>query len=85
MSDYVMTIGSDVEDFAPTTGFRQDEDVKLDPDFVFDVSGDPYVDFSTKGIGVQDLVMTGTKPVRLSSQNLNHVYNWFNFLATNIS
>jgi hypothetical protein len=78
MSDYIMTIGSDVEDVVPTSnsmGFRQEDDAKLDPDFVFDASGDPYADFSTKTIGVDDLVMTGTKPVWLSSQSLNHVFN----------
>jgi len=64
-----MTIGSDVEDVDPTTnvkGLRQEDDARLDPEFVFDVSGDPYVDFSMKAITVEDLVMTGAKPVRLS-------------------
>lgn len=64
-----MTIGSDVEDVAPTSnskGLQREDDTRLDPEFVFDVSGDPYVDFSTNAMSVEDLVMTGTKPVRLS-------------------
>jgi ATP-dependent RNA helicase DDX27 len=65
MSDYILTVGSDDEDVTPTSnaGFHREDDTKLDPDFVFDVSGDPYVDFSMKTLGVEDLVTAGTKPV----------------------
>jgi ATP-dependent RNA helicase DDX27 len=71
MSDYIMTIGSDVEDATPISnpmGSHREDDGKLDLDFVFDVSGDPYFDFATKEIGVEDLVMTGIKLVWLPSQ-----------------
>lgn len=70
MSDYVMTIDSDAEDvpipstskFSKTAGPA--DDAKLDPDFVFDIGGDPYIDLTSKGAGLDDLVKTGSKPVR---------------------
>jgi ATP-dependent RNA helicase DDX27 len=84
-----MTVDSDVEDFTPTSnpmGFQREDDEKLDPDFVFDISGDPYVDFSMKAIGVEDLVMSGTKPVRhLFFQKESVIYLIPISLATNVS
>lgn len=56
-----MTVDSDIEDATPTSKPQQEDGAKLDPDFVFDVSGDPYVDFSAEV--VEDLVMPGIKPV----------------------
>lgn len=62
MSDYLMTIDSDVEDVLEASGeanIRGD----LDPDFIFDVSGDPYnaeLEFGTEN----DTVHAGTRPVR---------------------
>ena len=67
-----MTIDSDTEDVLslPTTSKhlksskKQEpaDDAKLDPDFVFDLAGDPYIDLTNKS--VNDLVKTGSKPVR---------------------
>ncbi len=67
MSDYIMTIDSDADDAEQPSTLKKTkrdslDDAKLDPDFVFDAAGDPYVEFSTKSIGVEDLVKTGSKP-----------------------
>ena len=56
-----MTIDSDSEDVKQTK--QTSDDTKLNPDFIFDVGGDPYVDFSTNSDMVEDLVKTGSKPV----------------------
>ncbi len=44
MADYVMTIDSDVED-SPELAINPAKDEALNPDFTFDLSGDPYTDF----------------------------------------
>ncbi len=41
-----------------------EEAVELNPDFSFDLSGDPYNDFLDDHLDVQDLVKKGSKPVR---------------------
>ena len=41
-----------------------EEAVALNPDFSFDLSGDPYHDFLNDHLDVQDLVKQGSKPVR---------------------
>ena len=63
MSDYILTIDSDAEDSFST--FKNDpiDDVKLDPDFVFDPAGDSYSEILNKSFGIEDLVKTGSKPV----------------------
>lgn len=72
MSDFVMTIDSDAEDVpisstskAPKAPKKSEpvDDAKLDPDFVFDIAGDPYIDLTNKATGLGDLVKTGSKPV----------------------
>ena len=60
MSDYILTIDSDTEDTFKTDAI---EDVKLDPDFVFDPAGDPYSEIINKSFGIEDFVKTGSKPV----------------------
>lgn len=58
-----MTIDSDSEDDRPKvkkTKTQEGADGQLDPDFVFDISGDPYVDFATSSL---DSVTAGSKPV----------------------
>lgn len=40
-----------------------EEAVELNPDFTFDLSGDPYTDFRDEHLDVQDLVKKGSKPV----------------------
>ena len=41
-----------------------EEGVELDPEFTFDLSGDPYSSFLDEHLDVQDLVKKGSKPVR---------------------
>ncbi|KAH9480511.1 nucleolar DEAD-box protein required for synthesis of 60S ribosomal subunit [Psilocybe cubensis] len=77
MSDYVMTIDSDPEDIPiPSTSKPSKsksknanvpaDDANLDPDFVFDVAGDPYIDLTNEAMGLQDFVKTGSKPQPIS-------------------
>ncbi|KAJ3509447.1 hypothetical protein NLJ89_g5219 [Agrocybe chaxingu] len=70
MSDFIMTIDSDVEDVPIASSSKSkkepQDDAKLDPDFVFDIGGDPYADFANKTIGVADLVKTGSRPDPIS-------------------
>ncbi len=40
-----------------------EEVVELNPEFSFDLSGDPYHDFLDAHLDVQDLVKIGSKPV----------------------
>jgi len=83
MSDYVMTIDSDTEDAPIPSGSKSSktepaDDAKLDPDFVFDLTGDPYIDLTNNSIGLQDLVKTGSKPVcppRFSCLNSNSLFD----------
>lgn len=44
---------------APTA----EEAVELNPEFTFDLSGDPYTEFLDEHLDVQDLVKKGSKPV----------------------
>ncbi|KAF7306942.1 DEAD-domain-containing protein [Mycena indigotica] len=67
MDDYILTIDSDVEDSGPTTKSKDDAD--LDPDFVFDLSGDPYVDIGDAA-GLVDLVKEGRKPEPISVEDI---------------
>lgn len=62
MSDYILTIDSDTDDTLKT----DPDDVKLDPDFVFEPAGDPYSEIINKSFGIEDFVKTGSKPVRPS-------------------
>lgn len=74
-NDFIMTLDSDVEDepqAIPQTNGKApkrqkaagDDDAQLDPDFVFDLSGDPYNDLLDSRLDVGDLVKKGSKPVR---------------------
>ncbi|PPR05356.1 hypothetical protein CVT24_007970 [Panaeolus cyanescens] len=73
MADFIMTIDSDTEDtpIIPSSSKKESknsaaEEVKLDPDFVFDPAGDPYLDLTTEGLDIKDLVKTGSKPEPIS-------------------
>ncbi|KAF9481157.1 DEAD-domain-containing protein [Pholiota conissans] len=72
MADYVMTIDSDAEDVSipstSKTSKKQEpvDDAKLDPEFVFDLAGDPYIDLTNQNSGVSDLVKTGSKPAPIN-------------------
>lgn len=66
--DYIMTIESDDEDSSGKISSKTEQDgVKLDPGFVFDFAGDPYLEFGSH-IQTEDLVKSGSKPVR---------FHWF--------
>lgn len=68
--DFIMTIDSDDEALPeprkPSNAKGTIvEDAQLNPDFVFDLSGDPYVDLLGDASGPQDYIKKGSKPVRL--------------------
>ncbi|KDR82696.1 hypothetical protein GALMADRAFT_238187 [Galerina marginata CBS 339.88] len=74
MSDYVMTIDSDTEDVSIPSSIKQSkhdplDETKLDPDFVFDLAGDPYIDL-TQFTELHDLVKTGSKPEPISVDDI---------------
>lgn len=76
MADYVMTIDSDSEEsIIPNITItkitkQETEHAGLNPDFVFDVSGDPYTDIVGDHANLVDFVKKGTKPVRLTLRSL---------------
>lgn len=78
VADYIMTIDSDDEETADASKMAQDE-AKLNPEFVFDVVGDPYLEFGSYTL---DLVKSGSKPV-YSVRSL--VENLFTFSQVPIS
>ncbi|KAI0365236.1 DEAD-domain-containing protein [Pilatotrama ljubarskyi] len=47
-----------------------EEAVELNPDFIFDLSGDPYADFLDDHLDVQDLVKKGSKPDPISVDDI---------------
>ncbi|KAI0335286.1 DEAD-domain-containing protein [Cubamyces sp. BRFM 1775] len=47
-----------------------EEAVELNPDFTFDLSGDPYTDFRDDHLDVQDLVKKGSKPDPISVDDI---------------
>lgn len=68
VDDFVMTLDSDGEDTIPSRAATSKEaptteDAQLNPDFVFDLSGDPYADLLGDTLDIQDLVKSGSKPV----------------------
>ena len=65
VDDFVMTIDSDDEAGPVKTSKSKDvaEEAQLNPDFVFDLSGDPYNEFLGES-NLQDFVKKGTKSVR---------------------
>jgi len=66
-SDYVMTVDSDLEDFARLITAKPDaEDVDLSPEFIFDVSGNPYIDIVGSDASSEDLMQKGSKPDAVS-------------------
>lgn len=66
MSDYVMTIDSDTEDARPISNKQDLGEGWLDPDFVFDLAGDPYSDLAETYNGLQDFVKRGSRPQPIS-------------------
>ncbi|KAG6842195.1 nucleolar DEAD-box protein required for synthesis of 60S ribosomal subunit [Blastosporella zonata] len=74
MSDYVMTLESDSEEYSlptkPKTSKLDAEDASLNPEFVFDISGDPYVDIIGQSPEYGDFVKKGTKPDPISVDDI---------------
>ncbi|KAK7694635.1 nucleolar DEAD-box protein required for synthesis of 60S ribosomal subunit [Cerrena zonata] len=78
--DFVMTLDSDTEDLPPPPPTKQakgkgkqkavDDDAQLNPNFTFDVSGDPYSDLLDGPDTTQDLVKSGTKPQPISVDDI---------------
>ncbi|KAF8898718.1 P-loop containing nucleoside triphosphate hydrolase protein [Infundibulicybe gibba] len=70
MAEYVMTIDSDAEDQPTITKPKPEgEDAHLNPEFVFDLSGDPYAEIS--GFDAEnDLVKRGSKPDPISVDDI---------------
>ncbi|KAJ7169880.1 DEAD-domain-containing protein [Mycena filopes] len=66
--DYVFTIDSDVEENLPPTKPKDDAD--LNPEFVFDLSGDPYADILDGQTALHDIVKGGTKPEPISVDDI---------------
>ena len=80
--DFVMTLDSEEESpsdaIRPSkrSGPKEGDEALLDPAFIFDMSGDPYIDLIHGGADFADLVKSGSKPVRsfnASSCSLNMV------------
>ncbi|KAI0312629.1 DEAD-domain-containing protein [Amylostereum chailletii] len=73
LHDFIMTIDSDDE--AETSkqkklGSSKADDVQLDPEFTFDLSGDPYQDLADGIRDVDDLVKKGSKPDPISVDDI---------------
>ncbi|KAK0506099.1 DEAD-domain-containing protein [Armillaria luteobubalina] len=70
MADYVMTIDSDAED-SPSLAVNPAKDEALNPDFTFDLSGDPYTDFlDDPAVTAHDHVRKGTRPEPISVDDI---------------
>lgn len=72
-----MTIDSDSED-TPLPKFTVDKGdtggAPLNPELVFDLSSDPYINFDEEK--VEDLVKQGTKPVSKTSAQIYHIVDF---------
>ncbi|KAG6851047.1 hypothetical protein H0H93_002939 [Arthromyces matolae] len=70
MAEYVMTIDSDTEDILvpklQQPSNHGTEDAGLDPEFIFDITGDPYENFVGSSQAQPDVVKKGTKPDPIS-------------------
>jgi ATP-dependent RNA helicase DDX27 len=67
---FIMTIDSDEEDNETNsvTNRRGDvENIQLDPEFVFDPSGDAYTDIIASQTNLEDFIKKGSRPVCSSS------------------
>ncbi|KAJ7181679.1 DEAD-domain-containing protein [Mycena crocata] len=65
--DYVLTIDSDVEEDIQT---KTKDDADLNPEFVFDLSGDPYADILGDQTELHDVVKGGSKPEPISVDDI---------------
>ncbi|PSS37722.1 hypothetical protein PHLCEN_2v415 [Hermanssonia centrifuga] len=67
--DFVMTIDSDDED-SQNKKNKPVDDTQLNPDFIFDLSGDPYTDLLDGGSDLHDYVKKGSKPEPISVDDI---------------
>ncbi|KAJ3575639.1 hypothetical protein NP233_g978 [Leucocoprinus birnbaumii] len=68
--DYIMTIDSDEEGSSSRLQTKAEQDeTKLDPEFVFDLAGDPYLEFGSSAL-TEDLVKSGSKPAPISVDDI---------------
>ncbi|KAG6911950.1 hypothetical protein DXG01_000198 [Tephrocybe rancida] len=73
MDNYVMTLDSDSEEPSLSSALKTaklDAEDSLNPEFVFDISGDPYVDIVGQSTEYGDLVKKGTKPDPISVDDI---------------
>ncbi|KAJ3554550.1 hypothetical protein NM688_g3049 [Phlebia brevispora] len=70
--DFVMTIASDDEEDSGKASKSKDtgDDAQLNPDFTFDLQGDPYAEFLDGTTGAEDVVETGSKPKPISVDDI---------------
>ncbi|KAI0814942.1 P-loop containing nucleoside triphosphate hydrolase protein [Irpex lacteus] len=71
--DFIMTIDSDDEEAEvkkPAKTKEAAEDAQLNPDFVFDLSGDPYADLLGDTTEPQDYVKKGSRPEPISVDDI---------------
>lgn len=73
-NDFVMTIDSDEEEDStkPTKSKELVDDTQLNPDFTFDLHGDPYIDLLED---TNDIVKTGSKPVSADTITLYMIHD----------
>lgn len=62
-ADYVMTIDSDDEGGVDSIPKSAQDEANLNPEFIFDVAGDPYLEIASHTLA-EDWVESGSKPVR---------------------
>ncbi|ESK88904.1 atp-dependent rna helicase [Moniliophthora roreri MCA 2997] len=70
MADYVMTVDSDDEDVSAPRKSATAEDAHLNPEFTFDLSGDPYTDLLEGRSTLLNSVTKGTKPEPISVDDI---------------
>lgn len=79
--DFVMTLDSEDEE-SPSDAFKRSkkstakeaDEPQLDPEFTFDMSGDPYTDLLHGGANFVDVVISGSKPVRSFDASTRSLY-----------
>jgi hypothetical protein len=79
--DYVMTIDSEDEEVVDNLSKNAQEEANLNPEFIFDVAGDPYLEVTSHTLA-EDVVKSGSKPVRSQKplfENLSPF--WYRFLC----
>jgi len=74
-----MTIESDDESPPQRRSSKKqqvDDAAHLDPDFQFDIAGDPYTDYLEFGRQQEDIVKKVSKPVSITAARVSRSLNW---------